>query len=58
MNQPSLQMQILADPGKFHVVCGSKPNLPNQNDSNATLLPYLTHQLGLAHNKSGVWNRP
>jgi len=31
------------------IVCHAKPNLPNQTDSNAALLPYLTHQLGLAH---------
>jgi len=27
-------------------------------DSNAALLPYLTHQLRSAHEWSGVWNGP
>ena len=35
-----------ADPAEFNVVCRSKSNLPNRTDSNAALLPYLTHQLG------------
>ena len=47
-----------ADPAELNVVCHSKPNLPNQTDSNATLLPYLTHQLGSSHEWSGVWNGP
>ena len=46
------------DPAEFNVVCCTKPNLPNQTDSNAALLPYLTYQLGLAHEWSGVWNGP
>ena len=46
------------DPAEFNVVCRSKPNLPNQTDSNAALLPYLIHQLGSAHEWSGVWNGP
>ena len=33
------------DPAKFNVVCRTKPNLPNQIDSNAALLPYLIAQL-------------
>ena len=33
------------DPAEFNVVCSSKSNLPNRTDSNAALLPYLTHQL-------------
>ena len=48
----------VADPAEFNVVCRSKSNLPNQTDSNATLLPYLTHQLGSAHEWSGIWNGP
>jgi len=44
------------DPAEFNVVCCTKPNLPNQTDSNAALLPYLTYQLGLAHEWSGVSN--
>ena len=47
-----------ADPAELNVVCRSKANLPNQTDSNAALLPYLTHQLGSAHEWSGVWNGP
>ena len=47
-----------ADPAEFNVVCRSKSNLPNRTDSNAALLPYLTHQLGSAHEWSGVWNGP
>ena len=43
-----------ADPAEFNVVCRSKSNLPNRTDSNAALLPYLTHQLGSAHEWSGV----
>ena len=45
-----------ADLAKRNVVCRSKLNLPNQTDSNDTLLPYLTHQLGSANEGSGVWN--
>ena len=47
-----------ADPAEFNVRCCSKSNLANQTDSNAALLPYLTHQLGSAHEWSGVWNGP
>ena len=47
-----------ADPSELNVVCRSKTNLPNQTDSNAALLPYLTHQFGSAHEWSGVWNGP
>ena len=46
------------DPAEFDVVCRTKPNLPNQTDSNAALLPYVTHQLGSAHEWSSVWNGP
>ena len=46
------------DTAEFNVVCRSKPNLPTQTDSNAALLPYLTQQLGSAHEWSGVWNGP
>ena len=46
------------DPAEFNVVCRSKSNLPKQTDSNAALLPYLTHQLGSAHEGTGIWNRP
>jgi len=46
------------DPAEFDVVCRTKPNLQNQTDSNAALLLYLTHQLGSAHEWSGVWNGP
>ena len=47
-----------ADPAELNVVCRSKPHLPNQTDSNAAFLPYFTHQLGSAHEWSGVWNGP
>ena len=50
-----------ADPAEFvacRVCCRSKSNLPNRTDSNAGLLPYLTHQLGSGHEWSGVWNGP
>ena len=46
------------DPAEFNVVCRPKHNLPNQIDSNAALLPYLTHQLGSAREWSGIWNGP
>ena len=45
-----------ADPAEFNVLRRSKSNPPNRTDSNAALLPYLTHQLGSAHKWSGVWN--
>ena len=38
-----------ADPAEFNVLRHSKSNLPNRTDSDAALLPYLTHQLGSAH---------
>ena len=57
MNQLLLQRRIVpADPAEFKVVCCTKPDLPYQTDSNAALQPYLTHQLGSAHEWSGVWN--
>ena len=43
-----------ADPAEFNVLLRSKSNLPNGIDSNAALLPHLTHQLGSAHEWSGV----
>ena len=46
------------DPAEFNVVCRSKSNLQNRTESKAALLPYLTHQLGSAHEWSGVWNGP
>ena len=46
------------DPAEFNVICRTKPDLPNQTDSNAALLLYLTHQLGSVHEWSGVWNGP
>ena len=48
----------IADPAELNVVCRSKPNMSNQTDSNAALLPYLTHQLGSAHEWKGVSNGP
>ena len=44
------------DPAEFNVRCRSKSNLPSRTDSNPALLPYLTHQLGSAHEWSSVWN--
>ena len=51
-------LHSMTDPAKFNVVCHTKLNLPNQSDSNAALLPYLTRQLGSAHEWSSVWNGP
>ena len=45
------------DPAEVNV-CRSKSDLPNQTESNAALLPYLTDQLGSVHEWSGVWNGP
>ena len=50
--------QSATDPAEFNAVFCSKCNLRNQTDSNAALLLYLTHQLGLAHEWSGIWNGP
>ena len=47
-----------AEPNVVCVVCRTKLKLPDQTDSNAALLPYLIHQLGSAHEWSGVWNGP
>ena len=47
-----------ANPAEFNVVCCSKSNLQNRTDSNAALLLYLTHQLGLTYEWSSVWNGP
>ena len=60
MNQPPAAptSHSAADPAEFNVVCRSKSNLPNRTESNATLLLYLTHQLGSANEWSSVWNRP
>ena len=43
-----------ADPTEFNVLCRSKSNLPNRTDSNAALLPYITHQLGGATFETGL----
>ena len=47
-----------ADPVELNDLCHSKLKLPCQTDSDAALLPDLIHQLGLAHEWSGVWIRP
>ena len=47
-----------ADPAEFNVLRRSKTNLQNRTDSNAALLLYLTHQLGLTYEWSSVWNGP
>ena len=57
MNQLPLQRRIVRQTLP-NLTLFAKPNLPNQTDSNAALLPYLTHHLGPAHEWSGVWNGP
>ena len=54
----ALTSHSATDLAEFNVVCRTKPDLPKQTDSNAALLPYLTNQLGPAHEWSGVWNGP
>ena len=59
MNQLPLQRRIMRQTLP-NLMLFAAPNLTCliQTDSNAALLPYLTHQLGLAHEWSGVWNWP
>ena len=58
MNQPPLQCRIVRQTMP-NLMLFAAPNLiSNRTDSNAALLPYLTHQLGSAHEWSGVWNGP
>ena len=47
-----------AGPIELNDVCRTKLKLPYQTDSDAALLPNLIHQLGSAHEWSGVWIRP
>ena len=47
-----------AGPVELNDVCRTKLKLPYQTDSDAVLLPNLIHQLGSAHEWSGVWIRP
>ena len=47
-----------AGPVELDDVCRTKLKLPYQTDSDAALLPNLIHQLGSAHEWSGVWTRP
>ena len=47
-----------ADPVELNDVCRTKLKLSYQTDSDAALLPDLIHQLGSAHEWSGVWIRP
>ena len=47
-------LHCATDPTECNAVCRSKRNQLNQTDSNAALLPYLTHQLGSKHEWSGV----
>ena len=47
-----------ADPVELNDVCRTKLKLPYQTDPDAALLPDLIHQLGSAHEWSGVWIRP
>ena len=51
MNQLPLQRRAhsATDLAEFNIVCRTKPNMLNQTDSNAALLPYSTHELGSAH---------
>ena len=47
-----------AGPVELDDVCRTKLKLSYQTDSDAALLPNLIHQLGSAHEWSGVWIRP
>ena len=47
-----------AGPVELNDVCRTKLKLPYLTYSDATLLPNLIHQLGSAHEWSGVWIRP
>ena len=47
-----------AGPVELDDVCRTKLKLPYQTDSDAALLLNLIHQLGSAHEWSGVWIRP
>ena len=47
-----------AGPVELNNVCRTKLKLPYQTDLDAALLPNLIHQLGSAHEWSGVWIRP
>ena len=44
-----------ADPVELNDLCRTKLKVPYQTDSDAALLPDLIHQLGSAHEWSGVW---
>ena len=47
-----------ADPVKLNDLFHTKLKLPDQTDQDAALLPDLIHQLGSAHEWSGLWIRP
>ena len=47
-----------ADAFELNDVCCTKLKVPYQTDSDAALLSDLIHQLGSAHEWSGVWIRP
>ena len=47
-----------AAPIELNDLCRTKLKLPYQTYSDAVLLPDLFHQLGSAHEWSGVWIRP
>ena len=47
-----------AGPVELNDVCRTKLKRPYQTDSDAALLPNSIHQLGSAHEWSGVWIRP
>ena len=44
-----------AEPVELNDVCRTKLKLKDQTDSDAALLPNLIHQIGSAHEWSGVW---
>ena len=48
----------VAGPVKLNDVCRTKLKLPYQTDSDAALLLNLIHQLGSAHEWSGIWISP
>jgi len=60
MNQLPLQRRIMRQTLPNLMLFAAPFNLTCliQTDSNAALLPYLTHQLGSAREWSGVWNGP
>ena len=59
MNQLLLQRHIMRQTlPKLMLFAAPNQTCLIQTDSNAALLPYLTHQLGWAHEWGGVWSGP